>query len=369
MNSAVEAPPLVTAPRERGWRWLVLALAGALAVTFVAHWPPSLSLLAVFVRWSLPVESFGLLVLAGIGACALASWTRGGKLLPAALAALGLVWWVSGGPADDGAVGAFAHGWTMLVTACFGWLCMVSGGRPLLGRALSAVTLAGALTVLLVSWRSPTSGSALSELAVSFERALSDRRDVSLALWKDRVSSEAWSALAGRVPGVARSAEQTVAWVSSSRPPTALVPSLLVLESLAALALAWTLWHRLVRDRLGPPLGALSSFVFNDQLVWGLVAGASLVLLPSLGPWKTLGLNLLVVFGALYALRGVGVLLWWLPDRYAVVPLLLLLVCIPLLGPVLVLATVAVLALGLGLGDTWRDFRRSARPLRPDTRP
>lgn len=369
MNTAVEGPPLVTAPRERGWRWLILALAGAMAVTFVPDWPPSLSLLAVFVRWLFPVELFGLIVLAGIGACALASWTRGGRPLPAMLAAGGLVWWVWRGPLDAGVVGAFAHGWTMLVTACFGWLCMTPGARPLLGRALSAIVLAGALTVLLTSWRHPTSGEALSRLGSSFEQALSERREASLALWRDRVSGEAWSALANRVPGVARSAEQTVAWVASSPPPTALVPSLLVLESLAALALAWSLWHRLARVRLGPPLAALSRFRFNDQLVWGVVAGASLVLLPSLSPWRSFGLNLLVVFGALYALRGVGVLLWWLPDRFAIVPLLLLLVCIPLLGPVLVLATVAVLALGLGLGDTWRDFRRSARPLRPDARP
>jgi len=369
VNTAVEGRPLVTAPRERGWRWLILALAGAMAVSLVAYWPPSLSLMAVLLRWLLPVESFGSILLAGIGACALAGWTRGGKLLPAVLAAGYLVWLVWRGPADTGAVGAFSRGWTLLITACFGWLCMMSSARPLFTRALSAIVLAGALTVLLSSWRDPLSGAALSRRGVSFDQALDQRRDESLSVWRDRVSSEAWTALARRVPGVSRSAEQTVAWVESSPPPTGVVPSLLVLESLAALALAWSLWHRLVRVRLGPPLAAFSEFVFNDQFVWGLVAGATLVLLPSLSAWRTLGVNLCIVFGALYALRGVAVLLWWLPDRFAVVPLLLLLVCIPLLGPVLVLATVAVLALGLGLGDTWRDFRRSARPLRPDARP
>ena len=369
MNTAVEGPPLVTAPRERGWRWLILALVGAMTVSFVSQWPPSLSLIAVLVRWLLPVESFGVLLLAGISACALASWTRGGKLLPAVLAAVFLVWLVWRGPADTGAVGAFSHGWTLLVTAGFGWLCMMSGARSLFVRALSAIVLAGAMTVLLASWRDRAPGEALSRLSLSFHRALDERRDESLGVWRDRVSSEAWSALANRVPGVARTAEQTVVWVEASPPPTVVVPSLLVLESLAALALAWSLWHRLVRVRLGPPLATLSAFRFNDQFVWGLVAGATLVLLPSLSAWRTFGMNLLVVFGALYALRGIAVLLWWLPDRFAIVPLLLLLVCIPLLGPVLVLATVAVLALGLGLGDTWRDFRRSARPLRPDARP
>ena len=187
--------------------------------------------------------------------------------------------------------------------------------------------------------------------------------------WEARRTGPAWRALAERVPPVARSAEAVAEFMAAAPSPTPLIPALLVLETLVALALAWATWHRLARHRLGPPLAPVSQFRFSDQLVWGLVVGTTLVLLPTLSAWRTIGVNLLVVFGALYALRGLGVLLWWIPDRWAVLPLLLLLVCIPLLGPVQVLATVAVLALGLGLGDTWRDFRRTARPLRPESRP
>jgi hypothetical protein len=73
------------------------------------------------------------------------------------------------------------------------------------------------------------------------------------------------------------------------------------------------------------------------------------------------GLNLLCFFGALYALRGVGILSWWIADRVALFALPVLVVLVSLLGPTLVLATVAVVALAVGLSDTWRDFRLAAR--------
>ncbi len=369
MITAVEGPPVVTAPRERGWRWLVLALVVAIGVSFVAQWPASLALLSVLVHWLLPIEPLLLLVLAGLGACALASWTRGGRLGVAIAAALGLVFWIWRGPSDSSAVAGFSHGWTLLVAACFGWTCMLPGARSLLGRALTAIAAAAVLAVLLIAWQPKTTGGGLASVGTSFERTLSERRDGALSVWQARVNAPAWEQLAARVPAMARTAERTAVWIAESRPPVTLLPSLLVLETLLALALAWTMWHRLARVRLGPPLGSIVDFRFNDQMVWGLVVGATLVLLPSLSGWRELGLNLLLVFGALYALRGLGILLWWLPDRWWIVPLVILLVCIPLLGPVQVLATVAVLALGLGLGDTWRDFRRTARPLRPNVRP
>jgi len=190
-----------------------------------------------------------------------------------------------------------------------------------------------------------------------------------VAAWRGRLTSPAWAAVSGRVPAVRGLAERAAEGMATWSPPLAILPALIVLESLAALALAWATWHRLARTRLGPPLSALSAFRFHDQLVWGVVVGATLSLLPTLSSWRDVGVNVMVVFGALHALRGLGVLVWWIPDRWAMAPLLLLLVSIPLLGPVLVLATVAVLALGLGLGDTWRDFRRTTRSWRPNARP
>jgi hypothetical protein len=95
------------------------------------------------------------------------------------------------------------------------------------------------------------------------------------------------------------------------------------------------------------------------------VVGAVLLLLPTLADWRGLGANMVCFFGTLYALRGAGVLTWWIPDRVAVAALVGLVVLIPLLGPVSVLALVLAITFGLGLGDTWRDFRAGADGRRP----
>ena len=57
-----------------------------------------------------------------------------------------------------------------------------------------------------------------------------------------------------------------------------LLPALLALESLAALALGWAAYRRLSPVQIGPPLSPLIDFTFNDQLVWGLAVGATLCL-------------------------------------------------------------------------------------------
>jgi hypothetical protein len=152
------------------------------------------------------------------------------------------------------------------------------------------------------------------------------------------------------------------AWTESYEALPALVtrsfPALLALESLAALALAWALYHRMSRTRIGPPLAPLKQFRFNDQMVWGLIAGLVLVAVPTLAGLRGVGVNLLVFFGALYALRGLGVLSWlFKPGWLAAVALT---VTIPLLFPLY-----AAGALAFGVGDTWIDWRR--RPARPTT--
>ena len=134
-----------------------------------------------------------------------------------------------------------------------------------------------------------------------------------------------------------------------------LYPAVLALESLAVLALAWGLYHRVSRARIGAPLAPLKEFRFNDQLVWGLVLGITAVAVPTLKAFQTVGLNLLLFFGALYALRGLGVLAWFFaPGRLMVALTIGLAIFMwPLLG---------VFALGIGLGDTWLDWRSRPRP-------
>ena len=135
-------------------------------------------------------------------------------------------------------------------------------------------------------------------------------------------------------------------------------PALLALESLAALALAWSLYHRMSRTRIGPPLAPLKQFRFNDQMVWGFIAGLVIAAMPTLAGLRGLGANLLVFFGALYALRGVGVLSWLFKPGWLTT--VAVAVTIPLLFPLY-----AAGALAFGVGDTWIDWRR--RPARPTT--
>jgi hypothetical protein len=98
----------------------------------------------------------------------------------------------------------------------------------------------------------------------------------------------------------------------------------------------------------------LRDFRFGDQLVWGLLVGIVLVVIPTLGALRGLGVNLITFFGALYVLRGLGVLAWFIAERRLALAILILLA-------VVFTPAVGVLALGLGLGDTWIDWRGRAR--------
>jgi hypothetical protein len=61
-----------------------------------------------------------------------------------------------------------------------------------------------------------------------------------------------------------------------------------------------------------------------------------------------------VFFSALYVLRGLGVLAWFMADRRLALAMLILLA-------LLFTPAVGALALALGLGDTWLDWRGRAR--------
>jgi hypothetical protein len=136
-----------------------------------------------------------------------------------------------------------------------------------------------------------------------------------------------------------------------------LVPAFAALEAIAALALGWAVYHKMNSVPLGAPLGKLRDFRFNDQLVWGVAVGASIFLLKAFADGKNAGLNLLVFFGFLYLLRGIAILVWMVKGRLN----RFMLVVTSLFAPWLMLPV----ALVLGLGDTWLDWRSrmQAKPL------
>jgi hypothetical protein len=182
------------------------------------------------------------------------------------------------------------------------------------------------------------------------------RVDSWLADWAAMSDTPEWKQFTRDNPGMETLSRESSDRLRELPPKTArLYPAVLALESLSVLALAWALYHRVSRSRIGPPLAPLKEFRFNDQLVWGLVLGITAVAVPTLKIFSTVGLNLLVFFGALYALRGLGVLAWFFaPGRLMVALTIALAIFIwPLLG---------VFALGIGLGDTWLDWRSRPRP-------
>ncbi len=376
MTGAVATETTATAPQEREWRWYVLALVMMALVTAASGWPAALALVAGSVRLLLPVEQFALLVLVSIAACALVGWWAGGRLSLALLwlGATGFVFTKLALPSPGYA--GFVRGWALAMGASFGLVCLGTRARPFLGRALAAVALAGVVTAGGLAGRATSEGDSLAGANRMFGGEYQRRTDEALGAWRGRTGSDAWRAFAARLPDAADRADRMAGVLgalgtSKERGGTgmmlAIVPALLGLESLLALALGWATYHRLSRVRIGPPLGALRELRFNDQLVWGLVIGATLLLLPSLADRRTAGANVVCFFGTLYALRGAGVLTWWIPERVALFAPLALVVLVPVLGPVIVLGTLLAITFGVGLADTWRDFRAGAATRRPSS--
>ncbi len=143
--------------------------------------------------------------------------------------------------------------------------------------------------------------------------------------------------------------DQSVALMHSA---SQLYPGLLAIAGIAGLRLAWAWYHRVAARPLGAPPAPFRTFVFNDQLVWGWVAAAGLVLIPVPEPWRLLGANLLLVLGVLYAARGLAVVVTQARGIAGPVGAVLTLVAM------LVLPFVVGGLTLLGLADTWLDFRR-----------
>lgn len=375
MPDPAASDSVATAPRERGWRWFVLALVLMVLVTAAPLWTPALSLIGGTIRLLLPVEQFALLVLVAIATCAVVGWWAGGRLSVALFWLAVAAWVLYMMPLRVVGYGAFLRGWCLSLSASFGLVCLTTRSRPFLSRALAATALATTVTLVGVASRASVGGpfdDASRMLGNEYQRRVRE----TLVVWQARTESVSFKTFARQFPASAARADKLASSLSAladpgpagggsgvmmSRGPLLLLaPALLGLESLLALGLGWATYHRLSRVRIGPPLGALRRLRFNDQLVWGLVVGATLVLLPTFTEWRALGANFICFFGTLYALRGAGVLSWWIPDRVAAWLPLALLVLVPLLGPIVVLALVLAATFVLGLGDTWRDFRAGA---------
>jgi predicted membrane protein DUF2232 len=330
-----EAATSVT--KTQSWRPLFWGLAALLV-------GPSIPLFEAFV----PVQQTPLLLVLVIAACSMVGWKLGGR------AALALIWialsvWMLLQPAGPPGTqyDQMTRGWAILLAASFGLVSLWNTTMPFFSRALIAVGLAVGIG-FIIALSSP-SGIARFQHAAGEE--LTRRASLSIQRIEEGRNTTEWQELAARAPALDSLETESEAMMRQLPTPVAsLLPALLALESLAVLALGWGVYRRLSPVEIGPRLSPLTEFTFNDQLVWGLAVGATLCLLPAFEEGRSAGYNLLLFFGALYLIRGIGILAWIARGRYVYI------VVLGLLPQVFVIVTLA-----LGLGDTWLDLRKRAK--------
>lgn len=144
----------------------------------------------------------------------------------------------------------------------------------------------------------------------------------------------------------------------------ALFDATFALALIAGQCVAWR-WYRILATPADlPPSAPFAEFRFSDHLVWLFILGLLGVVaqvagqLPEGAAWPA---ALLAVMTVLYVVRGLAV--FW-PRSSRLSPPLLLLLGVAVLFLVRFAPTLPRLALpgllGLGLADTWLDFRRRA---------
>ena len=156
--------------------------------------------------------------------------------------------------------------------------------------------------------------------------------------------------------GVAGSSDMAAQMSAMADTVSILYPGLLALAAIAGLRLAWAWYHRIADRPVGAPPAPFSAFGFSDQLVWGWVIGLAMALLPEPAAIRLVGANILLVWSALYATRGMAVFVTGARRTPATVLTVLALVTLILLPFVLCGLMI------VGLADTWLDFRRRLTP-------
>jgi hypothetical protein len=238
----------------------------------------------------------------------------------------------------------FERGWALLAG---GWFVLAVTLLPRAGFiARGLIAVAGAATTSLpFLW---LNRGAFAQLESALGGRLRDAAAQAAAAWQNLSSRSAADGAAAGSSGI------TDAIYRAADLQVLLFPALLALATLAALAVAWWGYRRLaLRD--AAPLRPLREFSFPNDLVWLLIAGIALLLLPVGDAVSRAGANVLTFMAALYALRGAAVLIV-VGGAPGPLGMVLGLVALLFLYP-LVMAT-AVL---VGLTDTWIDIRARRR--------
>lgn len=261
------------------------------------------------------------------------------RRLPALLVAVLAVLVVLGPGVRDG----FWHverGWGVLLAGWFLALTVRWPDRGFSTRALGAVAGSTAIVGAWV-WARPGSWDMLDWLVS--ERI---RGGVATAL-------EAVRVLRGE-EGVSQALVMTVYQAADVQ--AEVFPAMVALASMAGLGVAWWLYARLGHGD-GNGLGPAREFRFNDHLVWLFIGGLLLLVLGAGEGWSRVGSNAVLFMGALYALRGAAVVMFFYGGVSLFGGTLLA------LGLLFVAPVILGGAMVIGLGDTWLDLRERAREL------
>jgi len=334
----------VSLPGQNRWGLLIVTLTAFLA----------LPALPTALRSYTPIGETTTFVVAALAVCAVVGWWNGGSALLAGIWVAIAAWMIAAPAADNGPSVTYdqlSRGWMLLVVAAFGVVSLLAPKQGFFSRAVSAVGIA-IVGAFMLAVAVPDGIGNMQQTAMTES---SRRTELTIAQFEQVTQTTQWKRAAKRNPGWdSMFAESEADLRKSPERMSNALPALLALESLAALALGWALFYRLSAVHIGPPLGQLREFRFNDQLIWGLAVGLTLFFLPTFVDGKGAGMNLLLFFGMLYLLRGAGVLSWVTRGRGIAIGLILLTAVAPVI--------VAALALGVGVGDTWMDWRARVSP-------
>ncbi len=133
-----------------------------------------------------------------------------------------------------------------------------------------------------------------------------------------------------------------------------------IVPGMFAAGLLFTSWMNflisgmLIQKKLGrmPAMAQLNQWKAPDQMVWGIIAGIALILVPA-APLKTLGLNALIVLMTVYFFQGIAIVSFYLEKKKIPLPFRAL-----LYGLIGIQQVLALMVVGLGFFDVWMNFRR-----------
>jgi hypothetical protein len=178
------------------------------------------------------------------------------------------------------------------------------------------------------------------------------------------VLAPVWAAAGGQAASTRAAVMDLEQWLSSSvRIVADHYAAIVALQLVAGLALAWAIHRRVARAPLGEAAGRFRDFRFTEHLGWLGVTSLGALLIPQLAAAKLAAANLLVVTGALYALRGLAVATFGLTAAGGAGAGTVLLIT---LATLFILPAVVAGTIILGLLDAGLDLRKRMVARRAD---